>query len=301
MDGRKGTPGRRARKIAVIQSLQRGLGILEFVARNGSGVTTAQVSREIGLHTSTTFHLLRTLTILGYLVQDEATKRYRLGSKVFGLAAFAYTEIQLLQISASPLTEMATQTGDTSHLAIFDRGEVIMINRVEGSSPVGLSERVGISRPAHCSAIGKVLLAHLTEAELKAYLERHGLKRFTPRTITTPSLLRQELARVRKQGYAFDDEELARGIRCLAAPVRNFAGQVVAAVGISAPVWRLRLDRVAQLTQLVKAIGQRLSQRLGYPADSGNEIAARWGGDAAGQDAREGGTGPRRNVKTARR
>ena len=270
MDRQVSKSGPQGTKSTMIQSLQRGLGILELVARNETGVTMAEVSREIGLHTSTTFHLLRTLTNLGYLVQNETTKQYRLGSKVFGLATSACTEVQLLQISASLLTEMAHQTGDTSHLAIFDHGEVILINRVEGNSPVGLSERVGIPRPAHCSALGKVLLAHITQAEMEAYLSRHELTPFTPRTITTPSLLRKELARVRKQGYAFDDEELAQGIRCLAAPVRNFADQVVAAIGISSPVWRFGPDRVAQLTEVVMTMGHRLSQQLGHPGDDGN-------------------------------
>ena len=229
----------------------------------------AEVSREIGLHTSTTFHLLRTLTNLGYLVQDEITKQYRLGSRIFGLAATACAETQLLQLSVPLLTELAHQTGDTSHLAIFDHGEVVMISRVEGNSPVGLSERVGNPRPAHCSALGKVLLAHVTETELKPYLDTHELKPFTPRTITSPSRLREELARVREQGYAFADEELAQGIRCLAVPVRNFAGRVVAATGISAPVWRLGMERLAQLTEMVKTTGHRLSQQLGSVDNEG--------------------------------
>jgi len=270
MDRQAGTSGPHGPKSTMIQSLQRGLGILELVARNETGATMAEVSREIGLHTSTTFHLLRTLTHLGYLVQNETTKQYRLGSKVFGLATSACTEVQLLQISAPHLTEMAHQTGDTSQLAIFDHGEVILINRAEGNSPVGLSERVGIPRPAHSSALGKVLLAHITQAELEAYLSSHELTSFTPRTITTPSLLRMELARVRKQGYAFDDEELAQGIRCLASPVRNFAGQVVAAIGISSPVWRLGSDRVPQVAELVVAMGRRLSQQFGHPGSPGS-------------------------------
>lgn len=257
-------------KSTTIQSLQRGLGILELIAKDGTGVSMADVSRKIGLHTSTTFHLLRTLTTLGYLVQDETTRKYRLGSKVFQLAASAWTEVQLLKMSAPLLTEMAQQTGETSHLAIFEHGEVIVINKIDGSGPVRLSERVGYPRPAHCTAIGKVLLAHLPEAELKAFLQTSELQPLTPKTITAAPILEQELDRVRKQGYAFDDEEFVQGIRCLAAPVRNFTGHVVAAIGISGPVWRVTLDRVAQLTEFVRTMGPRLSQQLGYPGDSGN-------------------------------
>jgi len=258
-------------KGTMIQSLERGLAILELVAKDTSGVTMAEVSRRIGLHTSTTFHLLRTLTSLGYLVQDEVTREYRLGSKVFRLAASAWTEVQIFNISGPFLTEMAQQTGETSHLAVFEHGEVIVINKVDGSSPVRLTDRVGYPRPAHCTAIGKVLLAHLPEAELMAFLHAHELRPFTPKTITAVPILEQELVRVRNQGYAFDDEEHLQGIRCLAAPVRNFTGQVVAAIGISGPVWRVSLDRVAQLIEVVKGVGHRLSQQLGHPGDAGGD------------------------------
>ncbi len=258
-------------KGTMIQSLQRGLGILEIVAKNGRGVTMAEVSREIGLHTSTTFHLLRTLSALGYLVQDETTKEYHLGSKVFHLAASAWTEVQLSKVAKPFLAEMAHQTGETSHLAILERGEAIVIDRIDGSGPVRLTERVGYPRPAHCTAIGKAMLSHLPAAELKTFLETSELRPLTPKTITAGPILEQELERVRKQGYAFDDEEFAQGIRCLAAPVRNFTGHVVAAIGISGPVWRVSLDRVAELTEVVKSMGDRLSQQLGHSGGADGE------------------------------
>lgn len=254
----------RTPKGPIIQSLQRGLAILEIVAKNGHGVTMAEVSREIGLHPSTTFHLLRTLATLGYLVQDGTTRQYHLGSKVFHLAASAWTEVQLVKVATPLLAEMARETGETSHLAVLERGEAIVINKIDGSSPVRLTERVGYPRPAHCTAIGKVLLAHLPEAELKVFLKATDLRPLTPKTITAASILEQELERVQKQEYAFDDEEFAQGIRCLAAPVRNFTGQVVAAIGVSGPVWRVSLDRVAELTEVVKTMGHRLSQHLGH-------------------------------------
>ncbi len=247
----------------IIQSLQRGLGILELVAKKQAGMTTVEISREIGLHTSTTFHLLRTLATLGYLVQDENTKQYRVGSKVFHLATSVSHELQLLKMANPLLVDMAKETGETSHLALFERGEVIVVGKVDGEGPVGVTERVGYPRPAHCTAIGKVLLAHLTDAELKVFLAGADLRAMTPRTITAISILEQELQRVRTQGYAIDDEEYSQGLRCIAAPVRNFTHNVVAAVGVSGPVWRVSLDRVAPLTATVRAAAQRLSQELG--------------------------------------
>jgi DNA-binding IclR family transcriptional regulator len=247
----------------IIQSLQRGLGILEIIAKKQSGVSTAEVSREIGLHTSTTFHLLRTLTTLGYLAQDEATRQYHVGSKIFHLAASVSNEVQLLRMAKPLLVEMAKETGESSHLAIFERGEVIVVGKIDGGGPVGVTERVGYPRPAHCTAIGKMLLASLSDPEFKAFLNTAELRPMTPRTITAIASLEQELDRVRAQGYAIDDEEFSQGLRCIAAPVRNFTGNVVAAIGISGPVWRVTLDRIAQLTEFVKAAGHRMSQELG--------------------------------------
>jgi len=260
----------------MIQSLQRGLAILEIVAKNGHGLTMAEVSREIGLHPSTTFHLLRTLTTLGYLGQDETTKHYHIGSKILHLAVSAWTESQLLKIAAPLLAELARETGETSHLAILERGEVIVISKIDGSGPVRLTDRVGYPRPAHCTAIGKVLLAHLPDAERSTFLQTSQLRPLTAKTITAAAILEQELERVRRQEYAFDDEEFAQGIRCLAAPVRNFTGEVVAAMGISGPVWRVSLDRVAELTEVVKLMGLRLSQQLGHADDArgdGDQLA----------------------------
>ena len=129
-----------------------------------------------------------------------------------------------------------------------------------------LAERVGSPRPAHCTAIGKILLAWLPDTERKAFLAQARLEPRTPKTITSVPQLEQELVKVRAQGYAIDDEEFTQGIRCIAGPVRNFSGRVAAALGISAPVWRVSLDRVAELTSVVMTTGAALSEQLGYPS-----------------------------------
>ena len=249
-----------------IQSLQRGFRILEVVTRSDKGVAVAEIARETGLHVSTAFHLLRTLVALGYVSQDDGTRRYRLGPKVFQLGAAAGSENHLAEIAAPLLAEMARRTGETSHLAVRHRDEIITVSKIDGSSPVQLAERVGSPRPAHCTAIGKILLAWLPDTERKAFLAQARLEPRTPKTITSVPQLEQELVKVRAQGYAFDDEEFTQGIRCIAGPVRNFSGRVAAALGISAPVWRVSLDRVAELTSVVMTTGAALSEQLGYPS-----------------------------------
>jgi DNA-binding IclR family transcriptional regulator len=248
----------------VIQSLQRGLALLEAVAERGAGLTLAEVSRSTGLHASTAFHLLRTLLRLGYLLRDGTSRQYRLGPKVFRLAAAGWGESQLSEAAEPFLADLARTTGETSHLAVFEHGEVVVIDKVDGASPVRLVERVGYPRPAHCTAIGKVLLAYAPERDLAAFLARAPFPASTPRSITTAGHLMGELREVRRRGYARDDEEFAEGVRCLAAPVWGFAGRVVAAVGISGPIWRIHPQREAELAAVVVETARRLSERLGY-------------------------------------
>ena len=192
----------------MIRSLQRGLAILEIIAKREQSATLADLSRELGLHPSTVFHLLKTLLALGYVAQTPEAKTYRLGPKVFSLASAATHEQALADLAMPHLVELVRATGETSHLAIYDRGDVVVIAKLDGSGPMRLTERIGTPRPAHATAIGKVLLAALTPGELKAHLARGRLERFTPRTITAPPRLRAELAKVRGQGYALDDEDI---------------------------------------------------------------------------------------------
>ncbi len=249
---------------ATIQSLTRAFALLEAVARHGSGAAMADLSRAAGLHPSTAFHLLQTLVALGYLVQDAKTRRYRLGPRLLQVAATASNELYLFDTAASVLAELTGETGESSSVAVLERGEAVILDKVEGTSRVGLIERPGCARPLHCTAIGKVLLAALPESQAQAILRDVRLDALTPKTITDIARLEQEMERVRAQGYASDDEEFSEGLRCLAAPVRSFSGQVVAALGVSGPIWRISLDRISSLVGAVTAAAQRLSQRLGY-------------------------------------
>lgn len=252
--------------VFVIQSLKRGLEILETIAGKENGLTRSEINRETGLHPSTAYHLLRTLSASGYLAYDDATRKYRIGVKVFQLAATAWNERQLLEVALPCLATLARETGETSHLAVLHRGEVIVVGKIDGGSPFQLNERVGYPRPAHCTALGKVLLAYSQEADQAAFLAAGHFEVRTPKTITAPARLKRELEKVRSHGYAVDDEEFAEGNRCVAVPVRNFTSEVVAAIGISGPVWRVTLDRMAQLAELMTQTGSHLSRQLGCPA-----------------------------------
>ena len=255
----------------MIQSLQRALGVLEVVANNHAPMGSTEISRKVGLHPSTTHHLLQTLTSRGYLAQDEQTREYYVGSKVFQVAALAWNEANLLKLAAPTLADVAQYSGETSHLSLITQNEITVIHKVEGKDPIRVSARVGYPSPAHCTANGKILLSSFPKDQLKEFLTENELRPFTPNSVTSIELLERELSRVRAQGYAVDNQEFKIGVRCIAAPLRNFTGQVIAAIGITGPAWRMTEDRMPDLAEYLTSVARRLSRGLGYAgAAAGN-------------------------------
>jgi DNA-binding IclR family transcriptional regulator len=245
-----------------VQSLERAFQILETIAGGDQAMGLAELSRATGLHTSTTFHLIKTLIVLGYVRQDAA-RRYHIGPRLFMQAARAFDEVALVNLAAPHLKRLADETGETTHLAVWADGGIAVVAKVDARSSIRSSERVGLVRPAHCTAIGKVLLAGLREEELATYLRRGPFAACTPRTVTDPALLRDEIRDVASAGMAYDDMEFNQELRCIAAPVCNFTGQTIAAFGLSAPVWRVTLKDMQRLSGRVVAIAADLSRDLG--------------------------------------
>lgn len=256
-------PRRAAPAGRTVQSLERAFQILETIAGGDQPMGLAELSRATGLHTSTTFHLIKTLIVLGYVRQDEA-KRYRIGPRLFMQAAGAFDEVALVNLAAPHLKRLAEETGETTHLAVWADGGIAVIAKVDARSSIRSSERVGLVRPAYCTAIGKVLLAALADDEREAYLRRAPFEAYTPKTVTEPALLRDEIRRVAASGTAYDDAEFNHELRCIAVPVRNFTGQTIAAFGISGPVWRVTLKDMQRLSARITAIAADLSRDLGF-------------------------------------
>jgi DNA-binding IclR family transcriptional regulator len=246
-----------------VQSLVRAFSILGEIAERPDGLSLAELSKAVGLHNSTTFHLVRTMVSLGYIRQDARTKRYHIGRMVFSLAASSRTEIDLLGLATPIIEELAQRSGETTHLAIFTGNEVTVVAKSAGSGAFQLQERHGGIRPGHATALGKVLLAASTRAEVEHYLGRHGLPALTDRTITDSGRLYRELDNVRAAGIAFDDCEFDAEVRCLAVPVHDFTGAVVATLGISGPVWRVTLQSLEEMQVIARAAAAKLSAELG--------------------------------------
>jgi DNA-binding IclR family transcriptional regulator len=248
-----------------VQSLGRAFAILEEVARHREGIGLADLSRLVGLHNSTTFHLAKTMVSLGYIRQEKDSKRYRVGRPLFALAASALDEIEMVNVATPVLEDLSRETGESSHFAVRMGDAVVVIARTSGPGAFQLTDRVGVVRPAHCTALGKVILASLRPDQLERFLARVDMKPSTEKSITDIPVLLREVAEIRRTGIAIDDGEFNAEVRCVAVPVKDFTGQIVGALGISGPIWRMSNQALQSRAKIVQAAAGRLSGGFGAP------------------------------------
>lgn len=241
----------------------RAMSILDLLGRSGKRMGVTEIGTELGLHKSTVYRILSTLEQGGYIQQDTESGKYSLGTHILELGMQCLQQIDLREKAAPIMKRLSAETGEVVHLAILDGLEVVYIDKVEQSQTLTMRARIGARAHAHCTALGKVLLAFRGD-DVLARLEGRELARQTPNTITSIPELRAHLSTVRDRGYAVDDEENEQGVRCVAVPIRNHAGTVVAAMSISAPTVRLPRERVDEVVPLVLKAGRDLSGTLGY-------------------------------------
>jgi DNA-binding IclR family transcriptional regulator len=261
-----------------VQSIERAFTILDILGNADHHLGISHIAEMSGLPLSTTYRLLSTLHQLGYVEKNPETNKYTLGVRLLHLRGAVIERLNLGEKAMPIMKDLMRQVNETVHLAVLDKGEVVYIERVEGLSTQGMYTRIGKRVPAHCTALGKVLLAHLPEETwYEDVIRRHGLKRFSPTTITTLEALQAELQHTRDRGYAIDNGEAGEPVRCVAAPVRDYTGSVVAAVSISGPQTRITPDRVDELGQKVRRAVRLLSRQMGYFEDGemASPVAAR--------------------------
>ena len=219
------------------QSLERGLAILSAFGSDKSTIGVSELSRELSLSRSTTHRYIATLTSLGYLQQDSETKRYRLGPRVLDLGFAAINSMDIREISVPHLQALSDATGFTVNMAILDGPDVVYIERCRTSRSrqreIDLNLHVGSRLPAYCTAMGKALLAFVPAERLEEILDQTDLIARGPNTIVDRAALRTEMERVRIAGVAVNNEELAYGLRSIAAPIRSRSGEVVAALNLA--------------------------------------------------------------------
>jgi DNA-binding IclR family transcriptional regulator len=250
--------------LKTIQSVERALDILESFDHFKQEFGVTELSKHLRLHKSTVHGIMTTLTHRGYLDQNLKTGGYRLGLKLFELGEIVQEGIDLKTISEPFLEQLLEKFGETVHLVIMDHWEVVYIDKRESRQSMRIVSQVGKRLPAHCSGVGKSMLAWQAPEELDEFLRLKGLPRLTAKTITDEHQFREELARIRQQGYAVDNEEITEGLRCVAAPIFNHSGEVAGAMSIAGPTVRMTEDRIQQIIDNVVRTAGAISTKMGH-------------------------------------
>lgn len=244
-------------------SLTKALRVLDLFNGVEGGLTLSEIAQRLGTRPGSIYPILYTLNKLGYLERDADTKRYKLGLHILALANQVLSSLDIRQVAKPVLKRLAREFSANAHLAVLYEGEVLYLDREEASPSVIIPTVIGRRVPLHCTALGKVLLAYNPE-DLEKLLAKGPLPALTSNTITNPELLRRELEQVRQQGYATDWEEFHEGNVCVAAPVHNYRGRVVAAVSLSFSKARLTRESLNTFVQAVVSGAQEVSRAMGY-------------------------------------
>lgn len=245
------------------KSAIRTLRVLEDLAQFGPS-RLGEVAERTSWSKSTTHRFLRALTASGFVRQEMNGGPYQLTTRLIGLAGRLLESMDVRTEVRPVLQELARATGETVHLGILEDLEVVYVDKVEGGQAVRMASRIGLRGTCHSTALGKILLAAEPESEWERYVQKRGLARRTPRTITSPGNLFEELRRVRAQGYAIDNVENEDGIRCIAAPLRDHEGRTAAALSVSGWTLSMTPGRVSALQSLIVSAADAASRRLGH-------------------------------------
>lgn len=248
----------------LVQSVSRSLRILEALGRNSRPQSLAEITAAVQLPKTTVHRLLETLQYEGYVEQNPVTRQLILSSKILELAASFLGRLDVREVARPLLMELWQQSQETVHLGLLDGGEVLYVEKLESPHTIRMYSEIGRRAPLHCTGLGKALLANLPPEKRERIIEQRGLKRYTENTLVDRADLLQELATIRSQGVAFDNEEHEKNVRCVAAPVYDAQGQVIAAISIAGPAFRMTPERQQDLEPHVMEAAQRISRRLGY-------------------------------------
>jgi IclR family acetate operon transcriptional repressor len=246
----------------VIQSLDRAIDVLETLAAGGT-MTLSQIATAMDQSPATIYRVLSTFRLRAMAEVNPATQEWSIGAEAFRIGATFLRRTNVIARAMPVMQRLRDDTGETSNLAIERDNLIIFVSQVETHQSIRAFFSPGTQAPMHASGIGKALLSRYSEDRINQFLANTPLTPFTDQTITSAERLRQELATIRAQGYALDDEEKAIGMRCIAAPILNFHGEAVAGISISGPSHRLPENKVELIGGWIKAAGEEVSRSLG--------------------------------------
>ncbi|BAS26885.1 IclR family transcriptional regulator [Limnochorda pilosa] len=244
-----------------VRALDRGLSILEALT-DQPGLTLSEIAERVRLPVSTAYRLLETLRSRRFVQPSDETGRYHVGVRAFEVGSAFLPRLRLNELALPVMKDLARDLGETVNLAVRDGSDAVYVAQAEGQQLLRMFTQIGARTPLHCTGVGKILLAWLSPEEVDGVMGPGPWTHYTPNTLTRRTELHRELDAIRDQGYAVDNEERELGVRCIAAPIRDRQGEVVAALSLSAPSSRLTADRVSTLAPEVLAAAERVSHLL---------------------------------------
>lgn len=259
-------PNRKKAQMAerLIQSIERAADVLELFLTSHQELSVKEISDMLGLSKSTVHGIIKTLEFRGYLQQNPDDLKYKLGLKLFELGTRVSGQFDLGKIARPIIKELVDELKETVHLVVFERGEVIYVEKLDGPRALRIYSQVGKKAPIHCTGVGKSILAFQEKEEIENLLANAELEPYTEFTMTDKEEIINHLQTVREQGYATDDEEIELGLKCVAAPIFDHHGKAIAAISCAAPKIRMGDERLPEVIQRIKEAADRISQSMGY-------------------------------------
>lgn len=248
----------------VVQSVERALSIIEVLSEYEDGLGITEISELVKLHKSTVHRLLYTLITKGYVSQNENTNKYMLSLKLFELGSKKVEKMNIVTAARPLLQELMEKTNEVVHLVVREGTEIVYVAKVESQNPIRMYSRIGKRSQVYCTAVGKAMLAKSNAEDVLRVWENSDISKLTQYTITDFKQFKSALDKVKEMGYAIDEQENEIGIRCVAAAVLDYKGEVCGAVSISGSIISFKKNKIDEFSKLVVEYAKHISRELGY-------------------------------------
>jgi len=252
----------------LINSILRASNVLRCFSKEGSHFKMSELARQLHLDRSTTYRILVSLEKCGFVEKDERTGEYSLGMTAFEIGNAFIRQMDFVKISKPIMADLALKVQETVHLAVISDSEIVYVDKADSPRTLGVMSKIGQRAPVYCTALGKVLLAHQSKEEMNRVIREIKLKPYTKNTIISKKGLAEQLKEIREKGYALDRREYEEGVECIAAPIRDHLGNVIAAISISGPQRKISTPNETQFVSQVVEGAALISSKMGYRGDS---------------------------------
>lgn len=245
------------------QSVIKAFRLIELLSEKAE-MSITELGSTLGLNKGAVFRFISTLKSIGYIEQNPINEKYYLTIRLFGIGSRVMTRLNEVQEAHTVMEQLAQKTNETVHLAMLNNDNVVYLDKIDSKHALRIFSRVGNQAPCYCTGLGKVLLAWFSDKEINKIVKEKKMIKFTDTTITSLAALKKEFQKIRKQGYAIDNQEHEKGIQCIAVPIRNREKIIIAAISITWPETRNDNDSMKYYKNLMIEAGLQISKRLGY-------------------------------------